>query len=54
MANSHKLCVILVVVPALRPPPCFDLRTKSDPTIDATDVVENIISCAILVVLEDG
>jgi hypothetical protein len=54
VANNHKLCIILVVVPVLHPPPCFDLRTKSDLTVDALDVVENIVGCTMLVVLEDG
>jgi hypothetical protein len=40
VANTQNMCIILVVVPVL--------------TVDATDVVENIIGCIMLVVLEDG
>jgi hypothetical protein len=53
VTNTHNMCIILIIVPVLRPPPCSDLRTKSDLTIDASDVVGNIIVCVILVVLED-
>jgi hypothetical protein len=54
MANSHKSCIILIIIPVLRPPPCYDLRTKSDLTVDAPDVVDNIVGCIMLVLLEDG
>jgi hypothetical protein len=54
VANTHNSCIILVIVPVLRPPPCSNLRTKSDLTIDAPKVVENIVGCVVLVVLEDG
>jgi hypothetical protein len=53
VANSHKSCIILVVVPVLHPPLCSNLRTKSDLTVDASDVVENIVGCTVLVVRED-
>jgi hypothetical protein len=46
--------IIIVVVSLLHPPPSSDLRTKSHLTVDATDVVENIVGGAVLVVLEDG
>jgi hypothetical protein len=55
VVNSSNTCIIIiVVVPILHPPPFSDLRTKSDLTIDAMDVVENIIGGAVLVVLEDS
>jgi hypothetical protein len=53
VANTHDACVILIVIPILHPPPCSDLRMKSDLDIDTPNVVENIVSCAVLVVLED-
>jgi hypothetical protein len=40
VVNTYNACIILIVVPIL--------------TIDALDVDENIVSCAVLVVLEDG
>jgi hypothetical protein len=52
LVNTHNACIILVVVPILHPPPCSDLRTKSDLTVHMPDVVENIIGYAVLVVLE--
>jgi hypothetical protein len=54
VANSHKSPIILIVVPVLRPPLCSDLRTKSDLTVDVSDVIENIVGCTVLLVLEDG
>jgi hypothetical protein len=52
-ANTQNACFILVVVLVLHPPPCSDLRTKSDLTVHASDVVENIIGYTVIVVLED-
>jgi hypothetical protein len=52
--NTHNACIILVIVPIIHPLPCSDLRTKSDLNVDVPDVVENIIGCVVLVVLEDG
>jgi hypothetical protein len=39
VANTHNTCIILVVVPIL--------------TVEALDVVENIVGYVVLVVLED-
>jgi hypothetical protein len=54
VAHSGNTCLILVVDPVLRPSPSSDLRTRSDLTVDAPDVVENIVGGTVLVVLEDG
>jgi hypothetical protein len=40
VANTQYMFIILVIVPVL--------------TVDVPDVVENIVGCAVLVVLEDG
>jgi hypothetical protein len=53
-ANTQNTWFILVAVLVLHPPPCPDLRTKSDLTVHTPDVVENIVRYAVLVVLEDG
>jgi hypothetical protein len=54
VVNTHNACIIRILVLVLHNPPCSNLRTKSDLTVDVPDVVENIIGCAVLVVLEDG
>jgi hypothetical protein len=54
VVNTHNTSIILGVVLIVRPPPCSDLRTKSDLTIDMSDVAENIVSGAMLVVLQDS
>jgi hypothetical protein len=54
VANTHNASIILSVVLVVRPSPCSDLRTKSDLTVDVSHVVKNIVSCAMLVVLQDG
>jgi hypothetical protein len=53
-ANTQNACFILVAGLVLHPPPCPGLQTKSDLTIHALDVVENIVGYAVLVVLDDG
>jgi hypothetical protein len=54
VVHSGNTCIILVVGPILHPPLSSDLRTRSDLTVNALDVVENILSSALLVVLDDG
>jgi hypothetical protein len=53
-ANTQNSYFILITGLVLHPPLCPDLRTKSDLTVHALNVVENIVGYAVLVVLDDG